>query len=101
MKSQMVPLYLTMLNLNIQKNTKFLKEKINIKNPKNPVYEVADGSIVFDNVNFKYSEKAERMALSNINLKIKSGETIGIIGGTGSSKSSLIQLIPRLYDATE
>ena len=62
---------------------------------------VADGSVEFENVSFKYSRRAERMALSNINLKIESGETIGIIGGTGSSKSSLIQLIPRLYDATE
>ena len=78
-----------------------LTEKSTLENPENPVYEVADGSIVFDHVNFKYSKKAERMALSNINLEIKSGETIGIIGGTGSSKSSLIQLISRLYDVTE
>lgn len=76
-------------------------EKSTLTNPENPVFEVKDGSILFENVSFKYSEKAEKMALSNINLHIKSGETIGIIGGTGSSKSSLIQLIPRLYDATE
>ena len=78
-----------------------LNENSTLANPENPVYEVTDGSISFENVSFKYSEKAERMVLSNINLKIRSGETIGIIGGTGASKSSLIQLIPRLYDATE
>ncbi len=78
-----------------------LSEKSTLVNPEHPVYEVADGSVSFENVSFKYSLKAERMALANINLKIKSGETIGIIGGTGSSKSSLIQLISRLYDATE
>jgi ATP-binding cassette subfamily B protein len=72
-----------------------------LTNPENPIYEVADGSISFEHVSFKYSLAAERMALSDINLQIKSGETIGIIGGTGSSKSSLIQLISRLYDATE
>ena len=62
---------------------------------------MADGSIDFDHVSFRYSEHAERMALTDIDLHIKSGETIGIIGGTGSSKSSLIQLVSRLYDATE
>ena len=101
MMLSMVFVMITMASESGKRIVEVLKEKSNIENPKNPVYEVADGSIVFDNVNFKYSEKAERMALSNINLKIKSGETIGIIGGTGSSKSSLIQLIPRLYDATE
>ncbi|MCL2487019.1 MAG: ABC transporter ATP-binding protein/permease, partial [Oscillospiraceae bacterium] len=78
-----------------------LSEKSALKNPENPVYDVADGSVDFSGVSFKYSEKAERMALENIDLHIKSGETIGILGGTGSSKTSLIQLIPRLYDATE
>jgi len=78
-----------------------ISEESTLKNPDNPIYNVKDGSISFENVSFKYSKKAERMALENINLEIKSGETIGIIGGTGSSKSSLIQLIPRLYDATE
>ena len=63
--------------------------------------EVADGSVDFESVNFKYSKDAEKMALADINLHIASGETIGIIGGTGSSKSSLIQLISRLYDVTE
>ena len=78
-----------------------LSEKSTLSNPKNPLYEVKDGSVEFDNVSFKYAASAKRMALSDINLKIKSGETIGIIGGTGSSKSTLIQLISRLYDATE
>lgn len=78
-----------------------LKENSTLKNPESPVYDVKDGSVEFRGVSFRYSEKAERMALKNIDLSIKSGETIGILGGTGSSKSSLIQLIPRLYDATE
>lgn len=78
-----------------------LTEKSTLVNPENPLYEVADGSVSFEHVSFKYSSKAERMALADIDLQIKSGETIGIIGGTGSSKSSLIQLISRLYDATE
>lgn len=78
-----------------------LQERSNLLNPENPLYEVKHGSITFENVSFKYSPKAERMALSNINLQIEAGETIGIIGGTGSSKSSLIQLVSRLYDVTE
>jgi ATP-binding cassette subfamily B protein len=67
----------------------------------NPVCEVADGSIDFEGVSFKYSEKAKKFALADIDLHIQSGMTVGIIGGTGSSKSSLVQLIPRLYDTTE
>ena len=78
-----------------------LREESTLTNPENPVMEVPNGSIDFDNVSFKYSKSAERFVLSDIDLHIKSGETIGIIGGTGSSKSSLIQLIPRLYDVTE
>ena len=78
-----------------------LKETSTLQNPENPVKEVPDGSISFENVSFKYSTEAKNMALSDINLEIHSGETIGIIGGTGSSKSSLIQLISRLYDTTE
>ena len=75
-----------------------LDEKSTITSPENPVKEVADGSIDFDNVTFRYSEDAVRPVLSDIDLHIRSGETIGIIGGTGSAKSSLVQLIPRLYD---
>ena len=78
-----------------------LDEESTLENPENPIYIVADGSIDFEHVSFKYSKKAGRMALEGIDLHIKSGETIGVIGGTGSSKSSLIQLISRLYDATE
>ena len=78
-----------------------LDEKSTLTDPDDPVYEVPDGSIEFDGVTFRYSDKARRPALRGVDLKIRSGETVGIIGGTGSSKSTLIQLIPRLYDATE
>lgn len=78
-----------------------LEEKRTISNPENPIYEVNDGSIDFDNVSFKYSKRADRYALENINLHIKSGQTIGVLGGTGSSKTSLVNLISRLYDVTE
>ena len=69
--------------------------------PSRPVTEVADGSIDFDHVSFKYSARAERQALADVDLHVRSGETIGIIGGTGSSKSTLVNLVARLYDATE
>lgn len=78
-----------------------LEEKRTISNPENPIYEVNDGSIDFNNVSFKYSKRADRYALENINLHIKSGQIIGILGGTGSSKTSLVNLISRLYDVTE
>ena len=78
-----------------------LKEESTITSPENALTQVKDGSIDFDGVNFKYSEKARRPVLSNIDLHIRSGETIGIIGGTGSAKSSLVQLIPRLYDVAD
>lgn len=78
-----------------------LEEQRTISNPENPIYEVNDGSIDFDDVSFKYSKRADRYALENINLHIKSGQTIGILGGTGSSKTSLVNLISRLYDVTE
>ncbi len=78
-----------------------LEEQRTISNPENPIYEVEDGSIDFNNVSFKYSKHADRYALENINLHIKSGQTIGILGGTGSSKTSLVNLISRLYDVTE
>ncbi len=101
MMLSMVFVMITMAVESGKRIVEVLSEKSTLTNPANPVYEVADGSIVFDHVNFKYSPTAERMALSNIDLTIRSGETIGIIGGTGSSKSSLIQLISRLYDVTE
>lgn len=78
-----------------------LTETSTLTNPEHPLYDVAYGSVSFEHVSFKYSPQAERMALEELDLHIRSGETIGIIGGTGSSKSSLIQLIPRLYDVTE
>ncbi len=78
-----------------------LNEVPNLVNPENSVKEVKNGSIKFDNVSFKYSNDAKLFALENINLEIKSGMTVGIIGGTGSSKSSLVQLIPRLYDVSK
>lgn len=101
MMISMVFVMITMASESSKRIVEVLKEESAIHNPENPIYEVKDGSVDFDNVNFKYSEKAEKMALADIDLHIKSGETIGIIGGTGSSKSSLIQLISRLYDATE
>lgn len=76
-----------------------LEEKSDIVNDENPVHEVSDGSIEFNKVTFSYSKKLDNPVLENINIRINSGETIGIIGGTGSAKSSLVQLIPRLYDA--
>lgn len=101
MMMSMVFVMITMASESSKRIMEVLQEEGTIKNPKNPVYEVKDGSVDFENVNFKYAETAEKMALSNIDLHIRSGETIGVIGGTGSSKSSLIQLISRLYDATE
>ena len=78
-----------------------LVEEPNLTNPENPVMQVSDGSISYQNVSFKYNKDAKKFALENINLNIKSGMTVGVIGGTGSSKTSLVQLIPRLYDVTE
>ena len=78
-----------------------LSEKSDIVNPENPVFEVKDGSIEFQNVDFKYTDDEEGLNLDNINLVIKSGQTIGILGGTGSAKTTLVQLIPRLYDVSK
>ena len=78
-----------------------LDEESTIVNPENPVYEIADGSIAFDHVTFRYSATSDKPVLDDVNLEIKSGETIGIIGGTGSSKSTLVSLISRLYDVDE
>ena len=78
-----------------------LNEESTIKNKENPIKEVEDGSISFENVSFSYVGKKEKEVLNNINLEIKSGETVGIIGGTGTGKSTLVNLIPRLYDVTE
>ena len=78
-----------------------LNEESTVTNPDNPVREVVDGSIDFDHVTFRYSDSSEKPVLDDINLKIRSGMTIGIVGGTGSAKSSLVQFVPRLYDVTE
>ncbi|MEE1006711.1 MAG: ABC transporter ATP-binding protein [Acutalibacteraceae bacterium] len=101
MMLSMIFVMVTISNASMQRIYEVLKEESTIKSPENAVKTVADGSIDFDNVSFKYHEGAEKFALTDINLHIKSGETIGIIGGTGSSKTSLIQLISRLYDATK
>ena len=92
---------LTMSAESAKRVCEVLDEEPDMKEPENPVTNVADGSVDFDNVSFKYSENAKTFALSDIDLHIRSGMTVGIIGGTGSSKSSLVQLIPRLYDASE
>lgn len=78
-----------------------LDEESSLHNPENPIYTVENGSVEFCNVNFKYSYRAEKASLSDVNINIKSGMTVGVIGGTGSGKSSLTQLIPRLYDVNE
>ena len=101
MMISMVFVMITMASESAKRIVEVISEESTIENPADPIYDVKDGSVDFDHVNFKYSENAEKMALSNIDLHIRSGETIGIIGGTGSSKSSLIQLISRLYDTTE
>ena len=101
MMLSMVFAMLVIANSSAQRIAEILDEETDIKNPENPVTTVKDGKIDFENVNFSYSNKASKNVLSGINLHIKSGETVGIIGATGSSKSSLVQLIPRLYDASE
>ena len=89
-----------MSKASVERINEVLIEVPDIANPEKPVTEVADGSIDFDHVSFSYSQNSEKLCLKDIDLHIKSGETIGIIGGTGSAKSSLVQLIPRLYDIT-
>ena len=101
MMVSMIFVMITMAGESAKRIAEVLTEKSTLTDPANPIREVADGSIEFDHVSFRYSAKASRMALADINLKIASGETIGIIGGTGAAKSTLIQLISRLYDATE
>ena len=101
MMLSMIYVMLTMSMESMKRICEVLDEEPNLHNPKNPIYTVKDGSIDFNNVNFKYSKTACRNSLSNIDLHIKSGMTVGVIGGTGSGKSSLVQLIPRLYDVTD
>lgn len=97
----MVFVMITMSKTSAERVCEVLNEVPDIKDNDNPVYSVKDGSISFKNVNFSYTDNLKKLSLKNFNLDIKSGETIGIIGGTGSSKSTLVQLIPRLYDVTE
>ena len=101
MMLSMILVMLTMAVASAKRIEEVLDEKSDITDPENPVTKVPNGNVDFDNVSFKYSAAAERNSLENINLHIKSGQTVGIIGGTGSGKSSLIQLISRLYDTTE
>lgn len=101
MMFSMVFVMITMSLESARRITEVLKEESTLHNPENPVFEVKDGSIDFDGVNFKYAANAEKNVLSDVNLHIKSGETIGIIGGTGASKTSLVNLISRLYDVSE
>lgn len=101
MMLSMIYVILTMSSESIKRISEVLEEKPSLYNPENPITEVTDGSIDFDGVSFKYSAKAKKFALENIDLHIKSGMTVGVIGGTGVGKSTLVQLIPRLYDTTE
>lgn len=101
MMLSMIYVMLTMSAESIRRISEVLNETADIHNPENACLDVKDGSIVFEDVHFKYSQKAKKYALYDIDLTIPSGATVGIIGGTGSSKSTLVQLIPRLYDVTE
>lgn len=101
MMLSMVIVMITMSAESANRIKEVLVTKPSLKNPENGIKTVDNGDITFENVSFKYSEKAEKNALENINLSIKSGETIGILGGTGSSKTTLVQLIPRLYDVSD
>ena len=101
MMLSMVYVILTISTESFKRIAEVLAEEPALKDPENPVTSLADGSIEFQNVSFKYSTTAERNALEDINLNIKSGATVGIVGSTGSGKTTLVQLIPRLYDVTE
>lgn len=101
MMLSMVFVMITMSIASAERICEVLNEKSSITNPENPDYEVSDGSIRFDHVTFRYNKTSDKPVLDDINLTIQSGETIGIIGGTGSSKSSLVNLISRLYDVSE
>ena len=100
MMLSMVFVMITISVASARRIAEVLEEKTDIANPQTPVMQVKDGSVCFENVDFVYASKADKKVLEHINLTIRAGETVGIIGGTGSSKSSLVQLIPRLYDVT-
>ena len=101
MMFSMIFIMLTMSAASVKRINEVLVEEPDIVNPENPIMEVKDGSIVFKNVNFRYNKDGKENVLSNINIDIKSGETIGIIGGTGSAKSTLVNLVSRLYDVND
>lgn len=101
MMLSMVFVMITMSSASIERIAEVLNETPDIVNPENPVMEVKDGSIIFDHVNFAYKKDNDEPVLKDINLSIKSGETIGVMGGTGSAKTSLVNLISRLYDITD
>ena len=100
MMLSMIFVMITMSRASMERVVEVLDETSDLQNSDNPVMEVKDGSIEFDNVSFSYSKREDNLCLKDINLKINSGETVGIIGGTGSSKSTFVQLIPRIYDTT-
>ena len=104
MSLMMISMIFVMITMSLESARRIcevIDEETTIKSPQEPVFEVKNGDIDFNNVSFKYAKRAEKFALSNVDLHIKSGQTVGIVGGTGTSKSTLIQLIPRLYDVTE
>lgn len=104
MALMMISMVFVMLVMSVESARRIvevLDEKSDLANPANPVTEVKNGDVEFDNVSFKYSPEAEKFSLEGVNLKIKSGQTVGILGGTGSSKTTLVNLISRLYDVTE
>ena len=96
----MVFVMITMAKASAERVAEILDEQPDLHNPANPIHEVKDGAIEFDDVSFSYKGDAHTLALKNVNLHIKAGQTVGILGGTGSAKSTLVQLIPRLYDTT-
>lgn len=103
MSLMMISMFFVMITISmpsLRRIFEVLDTEVDLNNPVNPIYKVKDGSIKFDNVSFSYVKDKKKLSLKNINLEIKSGEVIGIIGGTGSSKTTLVQLIPRLYDTT-
>lgn len=101
MMISMVFVMVTMARSSAERIVEVLNEKSSLGNPDSPVYEVKDGAVQFDHVSFSYSDDEDKCVLQDVNIDIHAGETIGIIGGTGSSKSTLVQLIPRLYDVLE
>lgn len=104
MSLMMISMIFVMLTMSLasgERISEVLNQESSIKNPENPVFEVKDGSVTFENVSFSYLSDPDKINLKNVNIDIKSGETIGIIGGTGSAKSAFVQLLPRLYDVME